>query len=62
VPSSGVPNADRVADALDIVEGLGIERVVHATNAAWMPIGIDPVAAAASRLHAPARRRELEVG
>jgi hypothetical protein len=69
VPSSAIPDSERLADALDIVEGLGVDRVVLATNEAWVPIGIDAVARAASRLHGrpvepagQARRRELEVG
>ena len=68
VPSAGIRDSERLADALDIVEGLGVERVVLATNEAWVSIGMDAVTRAASRLRGrpaeragQARRWELEV-
>lgn len=70
VPSAELPDAERLSDALDLLEGIGFEQVTLTTNAAWLAVGIETVNRAAHRLHGrsssrhgePARRRELSAG
>jgi hypothetical protein len=50
VPSHSVPNAERLADALDLVEGLMLRHVVLVTNPPWLAHGARVVDRAVHRL------------